>query len=164
MSVLTFILTTIFSFYMVYKAIINLDKIYNVKNNGIRKQARVIKIREENNYNNSDEDQGYIINGKFTYFYTVNFKDKNGREIEKEIEFGNNKKPKKNPPFSIDIIYKIDENKKIDIILENNKKTIFDGYFLLSVGLAFLGFVIYNYDNQINIILEFLTNLFKWKK
>ena len=96
-----------------------------------------------------------------TYYYTVNFKDKNGREIEKEIEFDITKKPKSNPPFSIDIIYRVDENKKIDIILENSKKTIFDGYFLLSVGLAFLGFIIYNYDNQINIIIEFLNNLFK---
>ncbi|WP_298881215.1 hypothetical protein [uncultured Polaribacter sp.] len=156
MSVLNFILTTIFSFYMIYKAIINLDKIYNVKKNGIRKQAKVIKIREEISHQMDEDDVS-----SSTYYYTVNFKDKNGREIEKEIEFDITKKPKSNPPFSIDIIYRVDENKKIDIILENSKKTIFDGYFLLSVGLAFLGFIIYNYDNQINIIIEFLNNLFK---
>ena len=140
---------------MIYKAIKTLDKIDRIKKIGLKKQARVIKIREEISPSMDEDDLSSI-----TYYLTVNFKDKNGREIEKEIEFGLNKKPKRNPPFSVGIIYNINENKNIDIILENSKKTILDVYFLLSIGILFLGVVIYNYDNQIDTIIEFIKNIF----
>ena len=140
---------------MIYKAIKALDKIDRIKKIGVKKQARVIKIREEISPSMDEDDVSST-----TYYLTVNFKDKNGREIEKEIEFGINKKPKRNSPFSIGIIYNIDENKNKDIILENSKKTILDGYFLLSIGILFLGIVIYNYEGQINTIIEFIKNLF----
>tara|TARA_R110002051_G_scaffold160026_1_gene231491 strand:+ start:240 stop:662 length:423 start_codon:yes stop_codon:yes gene_type:complete len=140
---------------MIYKAIKVLDTIDKVKKHGIKNQARVINIREETDSKNDD------YASSTTYYYTVNFNDKNGRNIEKEIEFGIDKRPTRNPPFSIGIIYYIDENKNIDIIIGNSKKTILSGYFLLLVGLFFLSMLIYNYNGEIDKILEFINNLFK---
>ena len=153
-----FIGPIIFSFYLIYLAIKALDKIDRIQKKGIHKQAKVTRIREEDN--SSEDDDGYVINS-FTYYYTVNFNDKNGREIEKEIEFGINKKPNRNPPFSIGIIYYIDENKNIDIILKNSKRTNLEFYSLLGIGIFILSFIAYNYDGQIDIILEFINNLLK---
>ncbi|PWG05281.1 hypothetical protein [Polaribacter aquimarinus] len=156
MIILQFILPIFFGFYMIYKSIKVLDKIDRLKKNGIRKQARVIKIREEIG---SQIDDNY--GSSRTYYYTVNFKNKNGREIEKEIEFGLNKKPKRNPPFSISILYNINKNKDIDITFENSRRIILDGFLLLFIGLLFLGIVLYNYNGQINIILDFIKNILK---
>lgn len=154
MVLIQFIAPIILGFFIIYLAIKTLDKIDRVKKNGLKKQARVIKIRESKTI--SDSDDGYFINGEYTYYYTVNFRDKNGREIEKEIEYGVNKKPNRNPPFSIGIIYYIDENKNIEIILENSKRTKLKFYYLLTVGIFILSYVAYNYDDQIDLIIDIL--------
>ena len=157
MLIIQFIFPVFFGFYLIYKAIKVLDEIIRIKKNGVKKQAKVIKIREERSSQIDDDGYGSSV----TYYYTVNFKDKNGREIEKEIKFGLNKKNKRNPPFLIGILYYIDENKNIDITFENSRKIILDGLFLLIIGLFFLGFISYNYNGQIDIIIAFFKNVFE---
>ena len=159
-----FILPILLGFFVIYKSIMAIDKIDIVKKKGIKTRAKVIKIREEKIKNDfGDEDTGgYLINhSEVNYFFTVTFNDKNGRIIEKELEFPTTKNPNRNPPFDRDIIYLINENKSIDIILENNKGRGFTLYFILLIGFIFLFFAAYNYDGQIDIILEFIKNLFK---
>ncbi|RCS28289.1 hypothetical protein DUT90_01530 [Polaribacter sp. WD7] len=90
MLIIQFIFPVFFGFYLIYKAIKVLDEIIRIKKNGVKKQAKVIKIREERSSQIDDDGYGSSV----TYYYTVNFKDKNGREIEKEIKFGLNKKTK----------------------------------------------------------------------
>ncbi|WP_146106879.1 hypothetical protein [Polaribacter porphyrae] len=141
---------------MIYKAISVLDKVNIIKKRGIRKRGKVLKIRKEvNSY--YDEDGGTSI----LYYYTVSFKTNRGKLIEKEIEFGVKKKPNRNPPFDVDIIYFEDEKNNLNVILENNKSTIFDGFFLLFVGIFFLCILIYNYDGELDIIISFIKNLIK---
>ena len=159
MVLFQFITPIIFAFFIIYLAIKALDKINRVKNFGLKKQARVINIREEL----SPQMDDHFENSP-TYYFTVSFKDRNGRIIEQEIEFGIHKKPNRHPPFSIGIIYYIDENKKIEIILENNKRTKLEFYSLLSVGILILSFVAYNYNDQIDLIIDILINIFTWKK
>ncbi|WP_339884180.1 hypothetical protein [Polaribacter vadi] len=161
MSSIFFYIAIVFGFYFIYKAIKSLDKINRLKNEGIKKRAKVIKIREEENSNDGEENTYIINHSEVNYYHTVRFNDKNGSEIEKELEFPTTKNPNKNPPFDVDIIYSIDENKNIDIILENNKGRNFTFYFVLSIGIIFLITAAYNYDGQIDLILKFINNLFK---
>ena len=106
MIFINFLIPVFLGFYFIYRAVTSLDKIDQVQKKGIKTRAKVIKIREEKNEGFNDEDISYTINhSEVNYFFTVKFKDKNGREIVKELEFPITKNPNRNLPFDTDIIY-----------------------------------------------------------
>ena len=154
MNILFFIIGTFAGFYSIYKAVTSLDKIYAINKNGIKAKASVIEIREKKQ-TDSDGDTSYL------YYYTVKFRDNRGKEVTEEIDFPVNNKSLRTPPFDVDIIYRRKENQEFDIILETNNGRNTGFYISLITGIAVLSYVIYTYDGQIDIILEFINNLFK---
>lgn len=148
MLFVNFILPIVIGFYLIYKAISSLDKVDRVKKNGIRTRAKVLKIRKEKSDNyNDDEETAYLINNsEINYYLTVKFKDKKGREFEKELEFPTTKVPNRNLPFDTDVIYFVNDSKNLDVILENNKGRNSTFYFILIIGIIFLFAAAYNYD------------------
>ena len=83
MILIDFILPSFLGFFLIYKAIISIDKIDRVKKHGIKRRAKVIKIREETNKDfNDEETSGYIINHtEVNNYFTVNLKTKMGVKL-----------------------------------------------------------------------------------
>ena len=154
MNIIIFIVAIFSGFLAIYKAINSLDKIYSLTKYGIKAKASVIRIRQVEN-TDSDGDSTY------EYFYLVNFIDNIGKEIESEIKFSVKTKPKKRIPFTTSIFYIINDNKEYDIILEKNKDRNNGFYINLIIGLGILSYVVYSYNGQVELILEFINNLFK---
>lgn len=147
-------LATISGFYYIFKSVKSLDKIYSITKNGYRTNAIVTKIKEKKN-TDSDGDTSY------TYCYFVKFRDKRGKEIEKEIDFPITKRDKRNTPFSISIIYKIDDENNYNVILKNNKGRNSSFYFSFIIGLGFLAYVILKQDDEFEIIINFFKKIIK---
>ena len=67
-------IVTLSGFYLIFKAIKALDKIYFINKHGIKAKARVINIREKKSTDNDGAES-------FEYYYKVKFIDNRGREI-----------------------------------------------------------------------------------
>ena len=148
------ILATISGFYFIFKSIKSIDKIYSITRNGYRTKAIVTSINEKKN-TDGDGDTTY------TYFYFVKFRDKRGKEIEKKIDFPITNRGKRNPPFSISIIYVVDDNNNYSVILKNNKGRNSSFYFSLIIGFGFLTYVILKQDGEFEIIINFFKKIIK---
>ena len=153
MNTLILTLVTFGGFYSIYKAIKSLDKIYHINKYGIKASAKVTNIREEKN-TDSDGDTTY------TYYYFVTFIDNRGKTIEKEIEFPVTKKPKRNPPFSKNILYSSDDNNNLSIILEKNEGRNTRFILSLIIGIGMLAYVTLNYNGEFDIIINYIENYF----
>lgn len=156
---LGFYIPTALGFYILFKAIKALDKINTLKKKGTIKKALVTEIREEINNSGYDEDGFDTTN--YQYFYTVKFNDKRGRQIIQEIEFSVSKKPKKIPPFSMNIVYNYDDNREITIIPEDTDRINYEFYTTLFFGFLCLIIATLNYNGEINLLLDYLENLLK---
>ncbi|NVJ89015.1 MAG: hypothetical protein HWD82_06200 [Flavobacteriaceae bacterium] len=147
---------TLLGFFYIYKAIKELDKIYNIKKEGIKTNATVTQILETK-HTDSYGDTTY------NYNYMVKFKNNRGKEIEKEVDYPITKKHKRNPPFSVGIIYKENEKEKenYNILLESNKGRNYSFYFHLILGFGMLTYVIFNNNGEFNKVIEYLENTLK---
>jgi|GEM_PF-4967066 len=152
-SIIIYVVTFL-GFYYIFKAIKELDKIYSIKKEGIKANATVTEILETK-HTDSDGDISY------SYNYIVKFKNKRGKEIEKEVDYPITKKHKRNPPFSVGIIYKENERDNYNILLENNKGRNYSFYIYLILGFGLLTYVIFNNNGEFNTVIEYLENTLK---
>lgn len=162
-SILNFFLPISIGFYLIYISIKSLDNILNIKKNGYKTRAKVIEIREVSNHDDSDKEISYQINNKNNYYYTVKFNDKRGREIIQELKYPVLNKPNRNPVFEIDILYISKRNEVKEIILVENKGRNSTFYFTFMIGLVLLVLAISNYNGEIDLILDFINNIFNEK-
>ncbi|MFC4269583.1 hypothetical protein [Polaribacter marinivivus] len=152
-SIIIYVVTFL-GFYYIFKAIKELDKIYSIKKDGIKANATVNQILETK-HTDSDGDISY------SYNYIVKFKNKRGKEIEKEVDYPITKKHKQNPPFTVGIIYKENERENYNILLENNKGRNYSFYIYLFLGFGMLTYVIFNNNGEFNKVIEYLENTLK---
>lgn len=152
-SIIIYVVTFL-GFYYIFKAIKELDKIYSIKKDGIKANATVTQILETKH---TDSD-GYI---SYSYNYIVKFKNKRGKEIAKEVDYPITKKHKRNPPFSVGIIYKENERENYNILLENNKGRNYSFYIYLFLGFGMLTYVIFNNNGEFNTVIEYIENRLK---
>ena len=157
MSTIITILVTLGGFFSIFKSIKSLDKIYHIDKNGKRANATVINIREKK----STDSDGHST---FSYYYLVSFLDNRGKKIEHEIEFPINEKNNRKPPFSTTIKYSKDKKDNYSVILENNKGRNSSFIFSLVLGIGMLTYVVFNYNGEFDIIINYMENLFKWKQ
>lgn len=147
-------MTTFYGFYCIFKSIKELDKISIIKEKGFKTIAKVINIIE-NKITDSDGNLSY------RYIYKVKFRDNRGKEIIQDIDYFLSNRDNRNPPFEIEIIYKLNDKDDYNILVKNNKSRNYRFYISFLIGTFLLGNAVFNNNGEFNFIIEYLEKIFK---